>query len=372
MANKTESVKKKINNKTNKKPSNKKSVKTNKIVKKINIKLTVVLLSIIGILLIASTYAWFSVNLNVKIKTFNMIVAKNGDLLISLDGINYDTFVELSSEKLLNELKLTYPNNTSQWAANGLTPVSTNGIKNSNSDKFSIYATNGVTYSIRDRHRENGYLKIALSNEDVRREFNSYISFDLFFKNATGSPISDSLYFSETTEFVLEEGANEEMQGLFNSLRVGILKIGTVPTNTDPTIVQNLKCNNNCESVIYEPFSRNHTALSIERALKYSVNLVDGYAFPTYGCINAGGPIFVKNAVSGSPYLDSNYFQLQRTITDDYFNNPLFELPDGVTKVRIYLWIEGQDIDSLETDSSGANISINMGFNKDTQAYSEY
>ena len=214
MANKTESVKKKSNNKTNKKPSNKKSVKTNKIVKKINIKLTVVLLSIIGILLIASTYAWFSVNLNVKIKTFNMVVAKNGDLLISLDGINYDTFVELSSEKLLNELKLTYPNNTSQWAANGLTPVSTNGIKNSNSDKFSIYATNGVTYSIRDRHRENGYLRIALSNEDVRREFNSYISFDLFFKNATGSPISDSLYFSETTEFVLEEGANEEMQGL--------------------------------------------------------------------------------------------------------------------------------------------------------------
>ena len=36
-----------------------------------------------------------------------MSVAKNGGLTISLDGINYDTFVEVSEDILINQLKNT-------------------------------------------------------------------------------------------------------------------------------------------------------------------------------------------------------------------------------------------------------------------------
>lgn len=173
------------------------------------------------------------------------------------------------------------------------------------------------------------------------------------------------------TEFGIDDDAKEEMRGLFNSVRLGFLKIGSMPTNTNPTVIQNLKCNNNCESVIYEPNSSNHTNLSIERALQYGVNLVDGEYFPTYGCIKTGGPIYVKNAVSGSPNLDPNYFALQKTVKEGDFTDPLFEIPDGVTKVRVYLWIEGQDIDSLETDSSGSDISVSINLIKDTKGYSD-
>ena len=67
--------------------------------------------------------------------------------------------------------------------------------------------------------------------------------------------------------------------------------------------------------------------------------------------------------------MDMNYFELQETITEDDFNNPLFTVPDGVTKARIYIWIEGQDIDSLETDSQGADITVSLGFLKNTQGY---
>ena len=40
--------------------------------------------------------------------------------------------------------------------------------------------------------------------------------------------------------------------------------------------------------------------------------------------------------------------------------------------MRVYVWLEGQDIDSLETDSQGAEVSISISFVKDTQGYTEY
>ena len=40
--------------------------------------------------------------------------------------------------------------------------------------------------------------------------------------------------------------------------------------------------------------------------------------------------------------------------------------------MRVYVWIEGQDIDSLETDSEGAEVSISINFIKDTYGYTEY
>src|SRR5574344_2024417 len=87
-----------------------------------------IIITIIGLIMIVSTYAWLSTSLNVKINNFKMQVTKNSGLTISLDGINFDHSVEISYDTIIDQLKNTYPNNTSQWSANGLTPVSTNGI----------------------------------------------------------------------------------------------------------------------------------------------------------------------------------------------------------------------------------------------------
>ena len=85
--------------------------------------------------------------------------------------------------------------------------------------------------------------------------------------------------------------------------------------------------------------------------------------------IKAGGPIYVKDNVSGSPNLDLNYFALQNTIHEEDFDRPLFDIPDGITKARIYLWIEGQDIDALEVHSEGAPIYLNLDLEKDLAGY---
>ena len=192
------------------------------------------------------------------------------------------------------------------------------------------------------------------------------------FQNIAGSPVSDNLYLDYSSSFVMNADASEEMQGLGNSVRFGIVRIGSVDNDSPANVVQNITCNGQCESIIYEPNSRNHTNLSIERASKYGVTPVNGERFPTYAFRRAGGPIYVKNTVSGSENLDLNYFGLQDTITEENLDEPLFQIPDGITKTRVYLWIEGQDIDSLETESEGAELTVSINITKDTLGYSTF
>jgi len=327
-----------------------------------------IIIILFGTLSIFATYAWFSTNLNVKIRTFNMIVTKNDGLSISFDGINFDTFIEISKDELIRNLKGRYQNHKNQWASTGLSPVSTIGISNPNTEKFAMYETlGGVRY--KNRNKTNGFIRTSLIDENESREYSRYIAFDLFFKNDTGSPISDNLYLDTGTEVTMEENATEEMQGLLNSVRLGFVKIGSVGHDASVNQIQNISCNNNCQSIIYEPNSNNHTNLSIERARKYGINLVNGQSFPTYASIRAGDPIYVANTVSGTSNIDSSYFALQNTRKEGNLEEALFQIPDGITKARVYVWVEGQDIDSLETDSIGSSISISINFVKDTAGY---
>ncbi len=332
--------------------------------------LTIFVIFMIAVLLIFSSYAWFSTSLNVKIKEFNMIVSRNSGLSISFDGINFDKAIEISRDTLINDLTKTYPNHVNQWAATGLTPVSSNGISNSNSYFFDIYSSSGVRY--RNRQKNHGFINTTKVNDSKPRSFNNYIAFDIFFKNETGSPVADSLYFDEGTTAYMTSDSGDEMQGLVNSLRIGIVKVGTVPIDSDPRTIQNIQCNNNCESIIFEPNSTAHTMLSRERAAKYNLDLKDNEEFPTFAMIKSGGPLYVEDNISGSSKIDYNYFALQNTIKESDFDKPLFSIPDGITKARVYLWIEGQDIDSLETDSTGAEIFVDINFIKDTSGYQAF
>ena len=159
--------------------------------------LSIVIIFFLGILLIFSTYAWFSTSLNVRVKTFNMVVTRNSGLSISFDAINYERAIEISEDVLINKLVETYPNNLSQWSANGLVPVSSPGITNSNSYFFDIYSSSGVRY--KNKEMQDGFVTTSRSNENKRRAFNNFIAFDLFLKNETGSPIDDNLYLERDT-----------------------------------------------------------------------------------------------------------------------------------------------------------------------------
>ena len=374
MTKKATTTNKNKKNSTQKTPAKAKQAKKKTIsilgIRKINKKVATIVAIFFGVLFIFSSYAWFSTNLNVKVKMFKLSVSKNSDLSISFDGIDYDYTIELTKDFILNELANTYPTHNSQWNANGFIPVSSRGVTNPNDPRFEFYETSGVRY--KRKKNDDGFLYTKLVTEDTPRKYNSYIAFDVFIRNKTGSPRPDNLYFNGDTSIVTLEDIEDEMLGLVNSFRVGVVKVGSADLEATPEELQAITCNNDCKSIIYEPNSKNHTELSIERAKKFDVDLVDGIEFPTYAYKKAGGPIYLYNSVSGSPNIDEEYFELQETITEDDFNEPLFTIPNAVTKVRIYIWIEGQDIDSLETHSDGTEVDINLSFIKDTEGWNYY
>ena len=342
-------------------------INTKKILKEAsnkNFNLMLLVTFFIGVLLIFSAYAWFYASLDVQVNFVNLVVSKKNGLFISLDGIDFESSVQISKDSLINNLKNTYPNNSSQWAEYGLYPVSSLGILDSNSSKFVMYHATGFSV---DNINKKSYLTTRKILEQKADDNKNYIAFDLFLKNITGSPVSDNLYIDEGTNVIVDEGTTEQIQGLINSVRIGFVKIGTVPRTSTIDEIQNIDCNNNCEMVIYEPNSTAHTELSIERAKKYDINLIDGQYYPTMAISGEMNFYEISNVIKGNPV---DNFKLQETRFS--IDQPIFEIPDGITKIRVYVWLEGQDIDSLETRSEGADVSVIINLIKDTAGYDAF
>ncbi len=325
-----------------------------------------------ALLVTASTYAWLSSALNVKIHFVQLSVSSNSGLFISLDGVDYSDSVYISMDSIIMDLKATYPNHTNQWSY-GLWPVSTNGLLSPNHDKFDIFA--GELIRTRDKY-PNGATKRLLNavkaSEDKANGSNYYVAFDIFLKNASGSPLPDNLFFDEETTIEYKEDTSEEvreaMDGIMNSIRVGVIKIGSLPHDAPLSDIQNIKCNNNCEFVIWEPYHTSHSEPSIEDAAVYGVTLIDGFYTPTYGMIREGKRLDHTNghAGTGIPLITEN-FALQNTIKT--FEQPIFQVPNAVTKARVYIWLEGQDLDSLESYSKGTDLDVIINFVKDLAGY---
>lgn len=320
-----------------------------------------------GVVLIAATYAWFYASLNVKIEFFKMEVSNESGLFISLDGKTYSSSVEISKDILTTELAKTYKNHTSQWAQNGLYSVSSVGIKNSNYYKFDMYGSSRLGYKLED-NSDRRYLNSRLITEGGTSTSNVYLAFDIFLKNVSGSPFPDNLYIDKGTSVSYDNSIYNDADGTINSIRIGMVKINSVPKTTDPEIVQNLVCDNKCEAIIYEPNPTLHSSGSVERAKKYGVHLEDGKYTPTYGVKAEGDFLSLANGQAGSGVpLDTEHFALQKNVTN--IKDPLFKIPNGVTKFRVYIWVEGQDVDSLETNSRGAKVYMTINLIKDLAGY---
>jgi hypothetical protein len=348
------------------KRKNKKKGKLNalKKVESKNFNLMLLVTFFLGVLLIFSAYAWFYASLDVQVKFVNLVVSKKNGLFISLDGVEFGSSVQISKENLINNLKRTYPGNTSKWAKFGLYPISSNGIPNSNTDKFDMYFASNFDV---DQINKKSYLSTRKNVERGISDHENYIAFDLFLKNITGSPVSDNLYIDEGTGIVIDSEETEQIKGLVNSSRIGFVKVGSVSNKATVNEIQSIECNNNCEMVIYEPNSTTHTELSIERAKSYGINLINGQYYPTHAVVGEMDFFEITDVIKGN--LKGN-FELQTTRID--IERPIFEIPDGITKVRVYVWLEGQDIDSLATRSEGADVSVIINLIKDTAGYDAF
>jgi len=316
------------------------------------------------LVLIYSTYAWFYSSLDVKISNFKAVVDPEMGLYISLDGVNWGSSVEISKETIIDNLKEIYPNHTNQWSK-GLTSVSTIGQQSIYDDKFTMFG-NKKPYLPKFSFLNTDRIDIITLDESTANEKAEFIAFDLFFKNLTTSPYSDNLYLVDGTKFYNTSMFTDDTAA--NAIRLGLLFQGSVSKRATKNEIQNITCNNSCYQYIYEPNSATHNESSISILNDHGVTLEPGVVYPTYAVYRSKDKVQMWAGIENSniPFDQSTF---QRQITATALNTPVGALPSGITKVRVYIWIEAQDIDIIEQVSTGYKVSIVLNFEKDMAGY---
>lgn len=316
------------------------------------------------IVLIYSSYAWFSSTLDVKISDFKAVVDPETGLYISLDGIRWGSTVEISEENIIDKLKDIYPGNTNQWS-NGMTSVSTVGLKNNTHDKFSIYG-NKTPFLGKILKLNKTEIDIIQLDESKPKNNADFIAFDIFIKNLTTSPYSDNLYLVNGTRVINTSEESDDTAA--NAFRLGLLFMGSVHKNASIGQIQNITCSPICYQYIYEPNSKMHTAQSIKTLERHDYKINEGQEYPTYGVYNSGENVKMWSGVEKSKVeFNNNIFRKQETSTN--LNMPVGQIPSGITKVRVYIWVEGQDIDIIEHKPEVYQVSVTMNFEKDMAGY---
>lgn len=321
--------------------------------RKVDLKSSLLVLLLIAILLIASTYAWFTANKTVTISELQVNVeAKNG-LQISADGINWKSVLSIED---LNPtaLETTYATNTNQIPTT-MEPVSTIGeVAGGNLNLF--YGTVAA--------KDGGYAITATKETDTQGTTGRYVAFDIFLKVDTASQLS----LTQDSNVIFKD---MNTKGLEYASRVAFLNEGNQPTGTDISTIQGMKgaesLGTGNSTVLWEPNYDIHTAAGVANAKSvYNKDTTvgpDEAALDYYGVkavIDEGIDITKTEDPENSDYFSQVTPTIKTKATVEG-NSDLYNLQEGITKVRIYMWIEGQDVD-CENSASGANIAFNLQF----------
>ena len=318
-----------------------------KIERKVDRKIFILIILIL--ILVTSTYAWFTVNRNVRIEGINVEVATSGNLEISVDAINWKNII--STKDLMQNIKNTYPSAVNQIPSEGLYPMSTVGnITNGNLDMFfGKVIVDPVT---------NNYSLVASKEVETHGEGGKFIAFDIFLRVQHNTIVY--LTSASGIKSTRITGANNST-GIENATRIAILNQGNGGSAGQ---VQNMKNAN--RATIIEPNYDTHTAYGITNAQNiygiYGLKQSGNGALQYYGVkanINDAVPINSK---------DNAYFSVvnpEIKLASNFFNGgkqtEIVNLNAGITKLRIYIWIEGQDVD-CEDNASGAKLTVDLQF----------
>lgn len=313
--------------------------------KKTSLKSAILLLLLMALLLITSSYAWFTANQTVTVSTLQVNVKASNGLQISADATNWKTVLDkqdlvtaaANSTDLVNQLP------------EDMEPVSTTG--NVTGGKMDMF------YGVAEADDTGVYKLTATKQTDATGTTGKYIAFDLFLKVDT-----------DTTIYMTPQ-SNVKMvgddKGLQNAARVGFVTEGHAEVNADPATIRKLSADDAAQ--IWEPNYDTHTAAAVAAARDtYGITTTktNGTQLEYYGikaAITADNNITMQQLTTPS----TTYFDKVTTKWATTANNtatPEFkQLSAGVTKIRVYMWVEGQDVD-CENGASGTDITFDLQF----------
>ena len=327
----------------------KRNSKKRKKSKKIFIAILMILFT--GVILTASTYAWFTANKTVTVSEIDVNVTTSEGLQISTDASTWKTVI--SNDDITG---VTYPGNTNQLPKETATikPTSTIGEIDRATGFMKMFVG-----TVESNESGNYILTAQQSTETKSTTTGDFVVFDLFFQTNAAATV----YLTSNSTV----GSVGAATGIQNASRVGFVVQGHAVVGSDAATIRALKSDGSVPAVIWEPNNDVHTAAAVKHA-------ADVYQISTQ---QAGATKLaykgVKKDISKTANIPLNsaeteYFadvtpNISTTVTGIPTTKyeRVFDLEAGVTKVRIYMWVEGQDVD-CEDNASGGSVAYNLQF----------
>lgn len=416
----------------------------------------ILLVAFTAIMLIVSTYAWFSTQKNVTLANLTGTVKVAEGLQISLDAENWSNSIDFSQYSDQNDLKQLYGGVDHNLIPTEMLPVSTTanenldatgtgtGIKElsfyrgTNVNKNNLYGIQAVSNDLTKLDSDAEDQITSASNPDT---YPGYYAIDFFLENSSAATSgTDILQLNSDSSVSVKTGGNNTV-GLQNTPRVAFAlynsdvsdsanqsvtvgatnqaKILAATTGTKSTIKDvaiwepnanahdtYIVTNNNYEvdndgnptnlrlatadetAYLSAPathkftttdriptFAINSSALTLatETIKNGSTTLGTGYSnlydwSGTYASKGLEKQITLQtNSTSGSVQNLLSVTTPESTVQPTASGTPVtFNIPKAqVCRVRMYIWLEGQDVDCINYASHGGGIEVDVGLIKD-------
>ena len=340
----------------------KKNTKVSK--KRLNSLLMILLLT--AVLLIMSTYAWFTANRTVKIDALDVTVATSSGLQISADGITWKTVLEKTD---ITDAYVNYPSSVNQLPTL-MAPVSSVGTLDGSGHMEMFYGNVAADMDVGSATYSE-YLLTTTKQTDVASntvtttgEFDKgyYMAFDVFLK--VEEPAANLYMSGAVTEPVTQKG-------LANAARVGVIKsANSVATDSTTAAIQGISTAGG-SVMLWEPNADTHTQTGVNNAAALgwggSLTANSGNAPVTYDGVKAEvSKVVLKDATAAKD--GASFATVSPTFVTNSGAIPSMTvtggLSSGITKFRIYFWVEGQDVD-CENNASGTDVQLDMSFSLD-------
>ena len=351
-------------------------MKTTKKQKKSNLKVSLLLLLLAAVLLISSTYAWFVTNDTAKVSTINVKVETVEGLQISTDAAAWKA--EITNADITGAGG-TYPTAVNQLPAI-LKPVSSVGTITAGKQEMFL----GNVIQSTNPETATEYALTATPETDTHGTTGNYIAFDMFLNLQASS--SKDLYLTtasgvrwdQTRAEADSNAAYQTQKYLERASRISFIVIGHAATADAATAqgwTYNAADTDNCGYYLWEPNADQHSTDASNNAVQgantplYTAENLATTPVPYSGVkatITETDNVILKNAnVAGYSTKFAAVTPTLFTIENFTARAKLLTLKPGITKIRCYMWIEGQDADCF-TGASGTYLNWDLQFEVDT------
>lgn len=302
-------------------------------------KFTALMSSLAMVLILATTvstatYAWFTRGTTATASGFDFTASAASGIQVSTDAVTWKS----SLSNLDFDLTPGQPQENSRLSIGSMEPVSTIDAANG-SGEFDFYtATSGD------------------GNFTLSADTDNYLVFDLYFLNQGANALD--LMLSATS--AVTDGANDEDASL--STRVGFIVEGS-----DNDVATALALNGGVGTYIWEPNSTDRSASALAAGATNSAK----YYYNGISADNGGSAI---SAIDPYGHLSSGAYTTLVNSTNDVAigdANVITTLPGAgvgqITKIKVFVWMEGQDVDSNNAASTG-DVAVSLSFDSGAAA----